>query len=65
MAFMRTASRGKGSHTYFYRRLPEGEFGYAMPTKPDVKAVYVKGLRKRLRLMPENGVSDQDFFSRR
>lgn len=58
-------SRGKGGHTYFCRRFPEGEFGYPVPTKKDVKHVYVKGARRRFRLTPEDGVTDDDFYSRK
>jgi hypothetical protein len=57
--------RGKGGHTYFYRQFPEGEFGYPVPNKKDVKQVYVKRARRRFRLMPEDGVSDDDFYSRK
>jgi hypothetical protein len=57
--------RGKGGHTYFYKQLPGGEFGYPVPSEKDVKDVYVKGVRKRLRLTPEDGVTDDEFYSRR
>jgi hypothetical protein len=56
-------SRGKGSHTYFFKQFPDGEFGYPVPQHgKDVPSVYVKGLRKRLRLTPDDGISDAKFF---
>jgi hypothetical protein len=51
---------------HFFKIFPDGEFGYPVPQHgKDVPAVYVKGLRKRLRLTAEDGVSDEEFFSRR
>ncbi len=56
---------GKGSHTVFYRAMPDGVFTYPVPTHgKDVKPCYVKGCRKRFRLLPDDGVTDDDFFSR-
>jgi hypothetical protein len=58
-------SAGKGSHTLFLRRLPDGVFTYPVPTHDkDVKPCYVKGCRRRFRLMPVDGVSDEEFFGR-
>lgn len=57
-------SRGKGSHIMFYRDFPEGRFTYPVPThKKDVLICYVKGCRKRFRLLPSDGVSDQEFYA--
>ena len=56
-------SRGKGSHVLFWRTFPEGEFSYPVPNQSDVKVCYVKGCRRRFRLTPEEGVSDEDFYS--
>ncbi len=54
------ASRGKGSHTLFYKDFPEGRFSYPVPVHgKDVKACYVRGARKKFRLLPTNGVTDQ------
>jgi hypothetical protein len=57
------SSRGKGSHTVFYRRFPDGLFSYPVPTTRDpVLVCYVKGCRKKFRLTPEHGVSDEEFY---
>lgn len=59
-------SRGKGSHTYFYKTFADGEYGYPIPTHDkDVANVYVMGIRKRLRLTESDGVTDADFFGRK
>ena len=58
-------SRGKGSHTLFYKRFPEGEFSYPVPTDDkDVLDCYVKGCRKKFRLTKADGISDSEFFGR-
>jgi hypothetical protein len=61
-------SRGKGSHTLLARDFPEGTFTYPVPTggacKHQVLVCYVKGLRKRFRLRPEDGVSDAEFYGK-
>lgn len=47
-------SRGKGSHTLFYKAFPEGVFTYPVPTDKDpVLVCYVKGCRRRFRLTPD------------
>lgn len=57
-------SRGKGSHTLFFKRFPEGEFTYPVPTSHDpVLVCYVKGCRRRFRLTPEHGVTDAQFYA--
>lgn len=56
-------SRGKGSHTLFCRRLPDGVYTYPIPTHSDpVKVCYVKGARKRFRLTAHDGISDDEFY---
>jgi hypothetical protein len=57
-------SRGKGGHTLFFKVFPEGVFSYPIPVRKDVLPCYVKGCRKKFRLAPEDGVSDEDFFGR-
>jgi hypothetical protein len=58
-------SAGKGSHTVFLRRFPEGVFTYPVPTHTkDVKPCYVKGCRKKFRLLPSDGITDEEFFGR-
>ena len=59
------AGRGKGSHTCFQREIDGKWFSYPVPTNRDVKPCYVKGVRKKLRLLPDDGVADEDFFGRR
>ena len=57
------SSRGKGSHTLFYKQFAEGEFTYPIPTHDkDVNPAYVKGARRKFRLTPDDGVSDDEFF---
>ncbi len=47
----------------FYRDLLDGRFTYPVPTHDkDVKICYVRGCRKRFRLMPADGVSDKEFY---
>jgi hypothetical protein len=58
-------SAGKGSHTLFLRTFPDGTFTSPVPThSKEVKPCYVKGCRKKFRLMPEDGISDNDFYAR-
>jgi hypothetical protein len=58
-------SRGKGSHTLFYKKFEDGEFSYPVPTSDkEVNDCYVKGCRKKFRLTKDDGVSDDDFFGR-
>lgn len=57
------SSRGKGSHTLFFKQFAEGEFTYPVPTNNDpILLCYVKGCRRRFRLTVEHGVSDDDFY---
>jgi hypothetical protein len=57
-------SRGKGSHVLFFRDFPQGRFTYPVPTHgKDVLVVYVRGCRKRFRLTPVDGVSDDEFYA--
>jgi hypothetical protein len=58
-------SRGKGSHTMFIMRIGEKTFSYPIPTHDkDVKDCYIRGVRKRFLLTPDDAVSDEEFFSR-
>ena len=54
--------RGKGSHILFSREIDGKKFTYPMPTDKNVKSAYLRPLRKQLRLLPEDGVPDSDFF---
>jgi hypothetical protein len=58
------SSRGKGGHTLFWIQFPDGLFTYPMPGRSDVLPCYVKGARKKFRLTPEDGISDEEFFGR-
>lgn len=59
-------SAGKGSHTVFYKVFADGRVTYPIPTsRKDVLKSYVVGCRKKFRLTPEDGVTDEDFFSRK
>ena len=58
------SSRGKGSHTLFFKQFDDGEFTYPIPThSKDVNPAYVKGARRKFRLTPADGVSDDEFFA--
>jgi hypothetical protein len=59
-----TRHRGKGGHTLFWKEFVDGRFSYPIPDRKDVLPCYVKGARKKFRLLPEDGVTDDDFFSR-
>ena len=57
------SSRGKGSHTMFFRRRSAGVFSYPIPTHDkEVAKRYVKGLRERLGLTEGDGVPDAEFY---
>ena len=56
-------SGGKGSHTVFWKTFSDGTYTYPVPTtRKDVLPCYVKGCRRRFKLMPEDGISDEEFF---
>jgi hypothetical protein len=55
-------SMGKGSHTTFLKKFPEGVFSYPVPTHGDVLVCYVKGCRKKFRLRAVDGVTDEEFY---
>jgi hypothetical protein len=57
-------SRGKGDHILFWKDFADGRFSYPIPDKPDVLPCYVKGARKKFRLLPADGISDEEFFRR-
>lgn len=58
------SSRGKGSHTLFFKKFPEGVFSYPVPTsRNDILACYVKNCRKKFRLTEQDGISDTDFYA--
>jgi hypothetical protein len=57
-----TDGRGKGSHVLFFKDFDDGRYSYPVPNRDDVLPPYVKGCRKKFRLLPEDGVSDEDFF---
>ena len=56
------SSRGKGSHTMFFRKVGVSEFSYPIPTHDKtVRKLYVKGLRGRLKLTAADGVWMKSF----
>ena len=58
-------SRGKGSHTYFFKIIDGDEVGYPVPTsKNPVLLCYVKGARRKFKLTADDGVSDQEFYDK-
>lgn len=57
--------RTKGSHHIFGRQFDDGWFSYPVPChSKDVLDCYVRGCRKKFRLTEDDGVPDEDFFSR-
>ena len=58
------AGGGKGSHIKFTKEFDDGVYSYPVPDVKDVLSCYVKGCRKKFRLTPEDGVSDDDFFGK-
>lgn len=57
-------SRGKGSHTLFYKEMDGGCFSYPVPTtSKDVKRCYVAGCRRRFNLTPDFNISDDEFYN--
>ncbi|MCH8045738.1 MAG: hypothetical protein IID44_18660 [Planctomycetes bacterium] len=57
-------SRGKGSHTLFFKNIDGGVYTYPVPLRKDTLECYVKGSRKKFHLQPADGVTDEDFYSR-
>lgn len=58
------SSRGKGSHTMFFRIRNGQEYSYPIPTHDkQVRKHYVKGLRERLGLAATDGIADEDFYN--
>lgn len=56
-------ARGKGSHTLFEKVTDEGYRSFPVPTtRKDVLDCYVKAIRRKFKLMPEDGMSDEEFF---
>lgn len=57
------SSRGKGSHTMFFRQRVDGVYSYPVPThSKEVHKRYVRGLREKLGLTAVDGVPDDDFY---
>ncbi len=56
-------SRGKGSHTTFFRRIEGNVFSYPIPHRNEVLACYVKAIRRKFKLCAEDGIMDDDFYS--
>jgi hypothetical protein len=49
----------------FFRAVDGATYSYPIPThKPELNDCYVKGARKKLKLAKEDGITDEDFFSR-
>jgi hypothetical protein len=56
--------RGKGSHCLALRIVAGERCSYPIPRHGnEVNSRYVTGCRKRLKLRPDDGVSDEDFYS--
>ena len=57
-------SKGKGSHTLFWKVFADGRFSLPVPKNKDVLPCYVSQARRKFRLTPEDGVTDEDFYGR-
>lgn len=57
-------SRGKGGHVLFFKAFPDGTFSYPVPNRKDVLDCCMKGSRRKFRLLPEDGVSDDEFYGK-
>ena len=56
-------SRGKGSHTTFFRKIGGSVYSFPIPTHKDpVKLPYIRRCRKQFRLTSSDGVSDEEFY---
>ena len=57
-------SRGKGSHTMFFWKFGDSTFSVPVPKRDDVLVCYIKKIRRQFRLTEDDGVDDNDFYSR-
>ena len=49
----------------FFRSIDGSTFSYPIPThKSEINDCYVRGVRKKFKLTPKDGITDQDFFGR-
>jgi len=56
--------RGKGSHGSFQKLMNGGVYSYPIPRhSKDVLQCYVRGVRKKFKLTPDDGVSDAAFYT--
>lgn len=53
-------ARTSGSHAIFAK----GSASYPIPKRTEVAPCYVAGARRKFGLLPVDGVSDEEFFSR-
>jgi len=58
------ASRGKGGHTMFFREINGKRFSVPYSGDKEVLKCYVSQMRRKFRLTPADGISDEDFYSR-
>jgi hypothetical protein len=56
--------QGRGDHVVFFKQFEDGMFTYPVPERKDVLPAYIKACRKKFRLLPEHGVTDEEFFGR-
>jgi len=54
--------RGAGSHWCVFRAVSEGRLMFALPDRREYGRDYIGPLRRRLRLTPGDGVSDEQFY---
>ncbi len=57
------SSRGKGSHTVFFREVDGVTLSFPVPTgKQELESAYQRSLRRKFKLRAEDGVSDAEFY---
>ena len=57
-------SRGKGSHTMFFRKVGDSTFSLPVPKRNDVLVCYIRKARRIFQLTEQDGITDEDFYSR-
>lgn len=57
--------RGKGSHSFYERTVNGVRGGTPVPKDSDLSGGTIDSIRRKLKLMPEDGVTDEEFYSHR
>ncbi len=56
--------RGDGSHSMYKRVFENGSCSSPVPKSSDLDRETVRSIRRKLLLMPDAGVSDEEFYGR-